>query len=213
VTTGCQRVSKAVPYARTPQPSASLSKFANPQHTFLCLAVTRTNSRQTFRLHQVSWLCPGAAFTVRSSNSPSVQYYRPIGRKFWGKLVPFQISVGLRVLLLSRRWRDKGPALWTSKFITCSTCRTRWAAGLASFWWADGLGIVTWLSKYQMHNFIHQLCIYWYTDIFINCNWVVTRWQQYSTHLQTNNTQNYTKQTVHRTTQQFGRVLAVPRLG
>jgi hypothetical protein len=27
----------------------------------------------------------------------------------------------------------------------------------------------------------------WY-DIFINCNWVVTRWQQYSTHLHTNNT-------------------------
>ena len=52
----------------------------------------------------------------------------------------------------------------------------------------------------------------WY-DIFINCNWVVTRWQQYSTHLHTNSTQNDTKQTIHRTTQQFGRVLAVPRLG
>ena len=25
-------------------------------------------------------------------------------------------------------------------------------------------------------------------DIFVNCNWVVTRWQQYSTHLHTNNT-------------------------
>ena len=25
-------------------------------------------------------------------------------------------------------------------------------------------------------------------DIFFNCNWVVTRWQQYSTHLHTNNT-------------------------
>jgi len=30
-------------------------------------------------------------------------------------------------------------------------------------------------------------------DIFVNCNWVVTRWQQYSTHLHTNNTQNNTK--------------------
>jgi len=29
----------------------------------------------------------------------------------------------------------------------------------------------------------------WY---FINCNWVVTRWQQYSSHLHTNNTQNDT---------------------
>ena len=51
----------------------------------------------------------------------------------------------------------------------------------------------------------------WY-DIFINYNWVVTRWQQYSTHLHTNNTQNNTKQTIHRTTQQFGRVRAVSRL-
>jgi hypothetical protein len=25
-------------------------------------------------------------------------------------------------------------------------------------------------------------------DIFVNCNWVVTRWQKYSTHLHTNNT-------------------------
>jgi len=50
-------------------------------------------------------------------------------------------------------------------------------------------------------------------DIFVNCNWVVTRWQQYSTHLHTNSTHNDTKQTIHRTTQQFGRVRAVPRLG
>ena len=27
-------------------------------------------------------------------------------------------------------------------------------------------------------------------DIFVNCNWVDTRWQQYSTHLHTNSTQN-----------------------
>jgi hypothetical protein len=32
----------------------------------------------------------------------------------------------------------------------------------------------------------------WY-DIFVNCNWVATRWQQYSTHLHTNSTQNNTK--------------------
>ena len=36
--------------------------------------------------------------------------------------------------------------------------------------------------------------------------------QQYSTHLHTNNTQNDTKQTLHRTTQQFGTLLAVPHL-
>jgi hypothetical protein len=60
----------------------------------------------------------------------------------------------------------------------------------------------------------------WY-DIFVNCNWVATRLQQYSTHLHTNNTQNDTKHTIHRTTQniqyteqhrKFGRVRAVPRL-
>jgi hypothetical protein len=50
----------------------------------------------------------------------------------------------------------------------------------------------------------------WY-DIF-NCNLVATRWQKYSTHIHTNNTQNDTKQTIHRTTQKLGRVRAVPRL-
>jgi len=40
-------------------------------------------------------------------------------------------------------------------------------------------------------------------DVFVNCNWVATRWQMYSTHLHTNNTQNDTKQTIHRTTQKF----------
>jgi hypothetical protein len=38
---------------------------------------------------------------------------------------------------------------------------------------------------------------------FINCSWVATRWQQYSTHLHTNSTQNDTKQTIHRKTQTF----------
>jgi len=37
----------------------------------------------------------------------------------------------------------------------------------------------------------------------LNCNWVATRWQQYSTHLHTNNKQNDTKQTIYRTTQKF----------
>jgi len=37
--------------------------------------------------------------------------------------------------------------------------------------------------------------IYIDIDIFVNCNWFVTRWQQYSTHLHTNNTKNDTKQT------------------
>jgi hypothetical protein len=40
-------------------------------------------------------------------------------------------------------------------------------------------------------------------DIFVNCKWVATRWQLYSTHLHTNNTQNDTKQTIHRTAQNY----------
>ena len=40
-------------------------------------------------------------------------------------------------------------------------------------------------------------------DIFVNWNWVVTRWQQYSAHLHTNSTQNDTKQTIHRTAQKL----------
>jgi hypothetical protein len=39
----------------------------------------------------------------------------------------------------------------------------------------------------------------WY-DIF-NCKWVTTRWQSYSTHIHTNNTENDTK--IHRTTQKY----------
>jgi len=45
-------------------------------------------------------------------------------------------------------------------------------------------------------------------DIF-NCNWVATRWQQYSTHLHTDNTQNDTKQTIHRTTQAYNVLLYI----
>ena len=41
-------------------------------------------------------------------------------------------------------------------------------------------------------------------DIVVNCNWVDTQWQQYSTHLHTNSTQNDTIN--------FVRVRAVPRL-
>ena len=41
-------------------------------------------------------------------------------------------------------------------------------------------------------------------DIFVNCSWVDIRWQQYSTHLHTNSTQNNTIN--------LGTVRAVPRL-
>jgi hypothetical protein len=49
----------------------------------------------------------------------------------------------------------------------------------------------------------------------LNCSWVATRWQQYSTRLHTNNTQDETKETILvRTTQEFWKFSAdrVPSL-
>jgi hypothetical protein len=60
------------------------------------------------------------------------------------------------------------------------------------------------LSTYkisQMDSVLPDECSYIDIDTFVNCSWVDTRWQQYSTHLHTNNTQNDKKQTIHRTTQ------------
>jgi hypothetical protein len=48
-------------------------------------------------------------------------------------------------------------------------------------------------------------------DIF-NGNWVATRWQQYSTHTHTNNTEKDTKQIKHTTPPKLGRGRAEPRL-
>jgi hypothetical protein len=39
-------------------------------------------------------------------------------------------------------------------------------------------------------------------DIF-DCNWVATRWQYFSPHINKNNTENDTKQTIYRTTPQY----------
>jgi hypothetical protein len=44
-------------------------------------------------------------------------------------------------------------------------------------------------------------------DIFISCNWVATRWQQYSTHLHTNSTQNNTIDTKQYTEQHNSQLL------
>src|SRR5215469_6961784 len=49
-------------------------------------------------------------------------------------------------------------------------------------------------------------------DIFVNCNWVATRWQLYSTHLHTNNSQNDIKQTIHRTTHKFWKRICSSRI-
>ena len=47
-------------------------------------------------------------------------------------------------------------------------------------------------------------------DIFVNCNWVDTRWQQYSTHLHAR-THTHTQSTQNNTIN-LGRVRAVPRV-
>ena len=62
------------------------------------------------------------------------------------------------------------------------------------------------LVHFSLYLLLLNLLLYTskdYDDIFVNCNWVVTRWQQYSTDLHTNSTLNDTKQTIHRTTQQL----------
>ena len=43
-------------------------------------------------------------------------------------------------------------------------------------------------GMWRLEEEIEQNAV-WY-DIFVNCNWVATWWQQYSTLLHTNNTQN-----------------------
>jgi len=42
------------------------------------------------------------------------------------------------------------------------------------------------------HFFLTSRLNYIGIDIFVNCNWVDTQWQQYSIHLHTNSTQNNT---------------------
>ena len=68
--------------------------------------------------------------------------------------------------------------------------------------WHDMIWYMIWHD--MIYTIRHDMICHkiWY-DIFVNCNLVVTRWQQYSTHLHTDSTQNNTKQTIHRTTQIF----------
>ena len=49
-------------------------------------------------------------------------------------------------------------------------------------------------SRNLQSPFRHAVYMIWY-DIFVNCNWFVTRWQPYSTHLHTHT------HTIHRTIQ------------
>jgi len=89
-------------------------------------------------------------------------------------------------------WTDGWMDGWIDGWIDgrMDGCIDEWMNGRMDGWmdeWMDG-----WVDEWKD------------IDIFVNCNWVDTRWQQYSTHLHTNNTQN---NTIH-----AGRVRAVPRL-
>jgi hypothetical protein len=88
--------------------------------------------------------------------------------------------------------------------------------------WYDAIYDI-WYDIYDMiydiwYDMIWYMIRYDIYDIFVNCNWVATRWQYLSTYIHKNNTENDTKQTIHRTTQnihrtqKFGRVRAMPRL-
>jgi hypothetical protein len=57
---------------------------------------------------------------------------------------------------------------------------------------------------------IHRCNKLIFISIYYNCNWFDTRWQQYSTHLHTNSTQNGTYITMKR--KKNWEVRAVPRL-
>jgi hypothetical protein len=76
------------------------------------------------------------------------------------------------------------------------------------------------LSLYLLYSVIYY-CIYImiymisYDMIYIyifNCNWVDTRWQQYSTHLHTNNTQNAENGT-YITIKKLGTYITIKKLG
>jgi hypothetical protein len=82
---------------------------------------------------------------------------------------------------------------WFSTLLRNRTC---------IFYAPESLFLVEWAVLWPEGHLEWYIYIYmiWY-DIF-NCNWVASRWQQYSTHLHTNNTQNNTiDTTIHRTTQ------------
>jgi hypothetical protein len=83
---------------------------------------------------------------------PSVKYCRSRGRKVGMKIgLLSDFGRGYEFAYFQGALEGQWSALWTSKFIKCSTCRERKAAGLASLWRADWLGIVTWLAKYQLN--------------------------------------------------------------
>jgi len=95
---------------------------------------------------------------------------------------------------------DNGPLLYNNMYWYCNRISYKHI-----FWILEYTQICQYLACCMF------ICSNLWNDIF-NCYWVATRWQLFSTHVHTNKTGNVTKQTIHRTTQQLGRMRAVPRL-
>jgi hypothetical protein len=80
--------------------------------------------------------------------------------------------------------------------------------------WYDMIYGMIWYILYMIWCMVWYDIYYIWYDVWYDmiydmmwyiyyCSWVATWWQQFSTHLHTNNTQNDAKQTIHRTTQKF----------
>ena len=66
-----------------------------------------------------------------------------------------------------------------------------------------------WRSAVHCYRVFFMLGFFLERDIFVNCNWVDTWWQWYSTHLHTNSTQNDANDTQNNTIN-LGKMWAVP---
>jgi len=56
--------------------------------------------------------------------------------------------------------------------------------------WTDMMDLI--VAFHYFANVPNVKNLGWYDIYFVNCNWVDTRWQQYSAHLHTHSTQNNT---------------------
>jgi len=78
-----------------------------------------------------------------------------------------------------------------SRFSYSKRAPPSWVLLCISFPWLTYVSCPSWtvFLTLTLRCVCRSLIIY---DIFVNCNWVVTRWQYYSTHLHTNNTKDNT---------------------
>ena len=86
------------------------------------------------------------------------------------------------------RFTDASKFIW-SKFHTKESQMLGTPSKALRYHGKLGHVICATLTQLLRHfNVFHEFS----SDIHVKCNWVDTRWQQYSTHLHTNNTQNNT---------------------